>query len=343
MPRDEVVAYLERYAASFSAPIRPGVEATEVRERPDGGYRVETTDGPIDARAVVVATGTFQRPSRPQVGALAADILELHTSQYRNPAQLPPGGVLVIGSGQSGTQIAEELHREGRDVVLATGSAGRFPRRYRGADIMRWAAKVGFYERRADSFDDPRERFRANAHVSGRDGGHTINLHRFAHDGIALTGRITGIDGGRVTFGDDLHANLRKADETSVGLRRQIEQAIAQGRIEGSGSPDDVDEYAGTDGYDQPPISELDLRAAGIETVIWAGGYAWDFSWVRPATFDAFGYPIQRQGVTDAPGIYFLGLHFMDRFKSGLLVGVGDDAKHIAEDIAARLGARATA
>jgi putative flavoprotein involved in K+ transport len=340
MPRDDIVAHIERYARSIGAPVRIGIEATEVTWH-DGGYRVTTTDGQYDARSVVVATGTFQRPKRPNVGAFPSDILELHSSDYRNPDQLPPGGVLVVGSGQSGAQLAEELHEAGRRVFLTVGSAGRIPRRYRGRDIMRWADAIGFYDRPASALDSPKARFEGNPHVSGKHGGHTLNLHRFARDGIVLLGRLTAAADGRARLAHDLPDNLTKADTLSREFRAAVDRHIAEQHI-GAPSPDEsnTDEYAGLDGFDQPILDELDLRREEISTVLWSAGYAFDFSWVRPAALDDWGYPVQARGVTDSPGLYFLGLHFLDRFKSGLLYGVGDDAVHIADHIADHITGR---
>jgi len=337
LPRDTFVAHLEAYARSTDAPVREGVTVTEVTASA-GGYRVETTEGPIDARAVVVATGAWQRPVRPPLGALAPDIHELHSHDYRNPSSLPPGGVLVVGSGQSGAQLAEELARAGRDVVLATGSAGRLPRRYRGEDMMLWAHRIGFYDRRADALPKPTDRFAANAHLSGTNGGHTLNLHRFAHDGIRLTGRLAGIDGHRITFADDLHANLRAADAFAADLRGKVEAAIAAGRAPDTGSPDDLEDYPGLDGFDVAPPDRIDLREEGVATVLWSSGFRWDFSWVRPAELDPWGYPVQQHGVTASPGLAFVGMHFLDTYKSGLLIGVGEDAAHVVDHVAVHLG-----
>ena len=334
MPRDEVVAHLDRYAERTGAPVVTGVEATEVTEH-DGRYRIATTDGPYDARAVIVATGSFQRPKRPPIGSPAPDILDLHSSDYRNPDQLPPGGVLVVGSGQSGAQIAEELNEAGRPVTLAVGRAGRAPRRYRGRDAFRWLEAIGFMGRPKEALDSPAERFAANPHVSGKRGGHTLNLHRFAHDGIRLTGRLTGIDGRTVRFASDLTANLTSADQFATGLREGLDTFIAEAGVDAPPA-DPADDYEGRDGFDQPAIAELDLVAEGIGTILWSAGYARDFSWVKPARLDEYGYPIQRADYADSRGLYFLGLHFLHTQKSGLLYGVGDEAAAIAAHIAGR-------
>jgi putative flavoprotein involved in K+ transport len=339
LARDELVDRLDRWAAAVGAPIRSGVDVTEVVAT-DGGYRLTTNDGPLDARNVVIAVGTHQRPKWPRFADLAPDILQVHTAGYRNAGALPPGGVLVVGTGQSGMQIAEELHEAGRPVVLSVGKTGRLPRRYRGRETFRWALLIGFFDRTVDMLESPAARFTSNPHLSGARGGHTVNLHRFARDGIRLAGRISGLDGHQVTFGDDRDANIAFSDTVASEFRKLIDQRIeAQGIDAPPPDAENTDEHDGTEGFAAPRIGSLDLRREGISTIVWASGYAWDFSWVRPATLDAFGYPIQQQGVTDSPGLYFLGLHFMHRFKSGLLLGVGDDARHLAAHISGRRAA----
>jgi putative flavoprotein involved in K+ transport len=333
LPRDEVVAHIERYASSFGAPVRTGIGASEVTESPTGGYRVATSDGPYDAKSVVVATGTFQQPRRPNLGAFPTGVLDLHSSDYRNPDLLPPGAILVIGSGQSGCQIAEELHEAGRRVFLAVGTAKRVPRRYRSRDVFRWVQANGLFDRPVEALERPEERFEANAHASGKRGGHTINLHQFARDGIGLVGRLVAVDGPRIRLAPDLHANLRAADEFADGMRRGLDKLIAEKGMDVP-APDPADDYAGADGFDQPQRTELDLAAEGIATVIWSAGYAWDFSWVRPARLGDRGYPSQRADYADSRGVYFLGMHFLHRQKSGLLYGVGDEAAAIADHIA---------
>ncbi|HEU0235732.1 MAG TPA: NAD(P)/FAD-dependent oxidoreductase [Candidatus Limnocylindrales bacterium] len=332
LPRDEIVAHLEQYAERIGAPVVTGIDVTEVTAR-NGGYRIATSDGPYDARAVIVATGTFQRPKRPPIGQPGLGILDLHSSDYRSPDELPPGGVLVVGNGQSGAQIAEELHEAGRRVVLSVGRATRAPRRYRGRDVFRWLEAIGLLDRPVEALDSPAERFAANPHVSGKRGGHTLNLHRFARDGIRLTGRLTGIEGSVVRFAPDLAANLAASDEFANGLRSGLDEFIVKAGIDAP-PPDPADDYDGRDGFDQPETLELDLAAEGIGTILWSAGYAWDFSWVRPARLDEYGYPIQRADYADSRGLYFLGLHFLHRQKSGIFYGVGDEARAIAAHIA---------
>jgi putative flavoprotein involved in K+ transport len=314
--------------------------ATEVTQNADGGYRVETTGGPLDGRAVVVATGTFQTPRRPALGRLPEGVLDLHSSAYRNPEALPPGSVLVVGSGQSGAQIAEELLETGRRVFLSVSRAPRIPRRYRGRDLTRWFEQMGFV-RTVDQLESPAQRFSANAHVSGKRGGHTLNLHRFARDGMTLVGRVTAIDDSTISLADDRDANLANADTAAAEIRRAVDDFVAQARIDAPTADDEnSDEYAGNDGFRQPSIERIDLARERVTTVIWSAGYGFDFSWVRPVAIDETGYPVHRRGVTDRPGLYFLGLHFLHTMKSGLLWGVGEDAQYLAGEIRLHLGTR---
>jgi putative flavoprotein involved in K+ transport len=334
MPRDEIVRHLERYASVDGGAIVTGVGATEVTELPAGGYRVATSDGPYEARAVIVATGTFQRPKRPaDIGHPAPGILELHSSAYRNPAQLPAGAVLIIGSAQTGMQLGDELLEAGRRVFISTGRSGRLPRRYRGADGFRWFERLGLFEQPVESLPSIAARATGNPHLSGKGGGRTLNLHKMASQGALLLGRLTALDGTRARFADDRDANLKAADEYADNLRSEIDKLIVS---EGLAAPaaDQADDYWGTDGCAQPERSTVDLAAEGISTVLWSAGYSYDYSWIKPAQLDATGYPIQRSDYANSRGLYFLGMHFLHWRKSGIFYGVGEEAAAIAENIA---------
>jgi putative flavoprotein involved in K+ transport len=334
LSRDDLVAHLERYAAE--APVRTGVRATGVDRDPTGdGWVVSTSEGPLASRAVILASGQFGTPRRPESAAgLTARVASLHTNEYRNPDALPPGGVLVVGSGQSGCQVAEELHEAGRDVYLSVGSTGRMRRRYRGRDTMAWGWDLGMLDRPVAALESPRERYASNPHCSGTRGGHTINLHRFAAEGITLLGHLEGIDGERATFATNLHDNLRKADFMAGEISKAIDGYIERSGIDAPAmAPDNTDEYEGSDGFDQPIIETLDLRDRGISTVIWAGGFSFDFSWVHAPVLDQDGFPMTDGGVTREPGLAFLGLLFLSRQRSSLLSGVGEDAQHVVETL----------
>jgi putative flavoprotein involved in K+ transport len=338
MPRADVVRHLEQYAASFQAPVRCGVQVTAVDPARDGqGYRVSTADDATYAAAtVVVATGSFQFPKpAPFRSALPPEILQLHSSHYRNPSTLPPGAVLVVGSADSGCQIAEELHESGRRVYLCVGRAMRRPRRYRGKDSMFWAVTLGRLEQTADQLPSPSARFAANPQLSGKYGGHTINLHQFARNGVTLLGRLVGVEGHCITLAPDLQENLANADQASEDFKHGVDEFVRRtGMNVPAPEPDPVDEVRSDAGRHAP--ATLDLKTAGITTVIWATGYGFDYSWVHLPVCDDYGFPVQQRGVTRFPGLYFLGMNYLYNRKSGILLGVGEDAAHIAAAMAAR-------
>lgn len=340
MPRDEVVAYFERYVERFRLPVQYDTRVLSVEALDGPGYCVRTPGRTIQANNVVIATGWEQQPKIPPFAAeLPAAVTQLHSSHYRNPESLPPGGVLVVGSAQSGCQIAEELYRRGRQVYLATGgSAGRAPRRYRGRDVFAWLCELGFFDRTPDTLPFPRERFVA-PHVSGVDGGHTLNLHQFARDGVTLLGHLRGAAGGKVRLAPDLHENLTRID----GFEQQVRTMI-DGYVRSRDLDVPAEELPQLrDGYAQPIVEELDLKGNGIGTVIWATGYRSDFGLVKLPVFDADGFPIQTRGVTRVPGLSFVGMPWMPSLKSVLLAGVGEAARHIASTILAATGGRGAA
>jgi putative flavoprotein involved in K+ transport len=332
LSRAALVAYLDEYAASLDAPVQCGVRALNV-DRLDHGFRIQTGAGLYEAANVVVATGLFQQPKIPSWGQNLPDpITQLHSSHYRNPSALPAGAVLVVGSAQSGCQIVEDLYGSGRKVYLCVGaSSGRGPRRYRGHDCTRWLDQMGFFNRTVDQLPSPQAKFRGSIHLSGAAGGHTLNLHQFARDGVTLLGRLINVQNSKVKLAPDLHENLAKADQFEAELVRQIDEYILRNHLI---VPTETLPQL-HDGFNTPLITELDLNAAGITTVIWALGYTFDFSWVRLPLFDADGFPVQQRGVTSVPGLYFLGLPWLHTAKSGLLYGVGEDAAYLAAHIAA--------
>lgn len=334
MPRDEIVTTFEHYAAGNDLPVTFNVDVASVAPLTDRpGYLVDTWDTKYEAANVVMATGLYQRAKIPAFAAgLPADVLQLPSEQYRNPTSLPSGAVLVVGSGQSGCQIAEELHKAGRQVYLSVGSAGRAPRRYRGKDTYEWLALTGFFDRTPDMLPSPKARFAANPHLSGAGGGHDLNLHQFARDGMTLLGHLRGIDDGQLGLAADLHDGLAKADQFEVQVIGMIDGYIARNGLDAPPERRPVLR----DGYDRPIITELDVRTAGIKTVIWAAGYSFDFDLVKLPVTDDDGFPVQQRGVTAYPGLYFVGMPWMHTQKSGLLLGVGENAAFIAAHIANR-------
>jgi putative flavoprotein involved in K+ transport len=339
MSREEVVAYVQGYAESFGAPVQEGVRVTAVERHPGGNGYTLVTDGDVyETSVVMVATGSFEQPKIPaEAATLAPGILQIHSSEYRNPGALAPGGVLVVGSGQSGCQIAKELHESGRNVYLCTGSAGRVPRRYRGEDATWWMVRTGQFEQTVHKLPSPRAKFAANPHLSGSCGGHTINLHRFAREGIVLLGHLRNVSGHQATVAPGLRENLAKADKLAADFKRGVDEYVEKQGIDAP-LPDggNTDDYDGDDGYGQNEILELDLRAADIRTIVWAAGFNVDYSFVRIPVFDRDGYPIQHRGLTAYPGLYFMGVRYQHKKKSDLFYGVGEDAAYVATAVTAR-------
>jgi putative flavoprotein involved in K+ transport len=286
---------------------------------------------------VVLATGFFQQPKIPSWAAgLSPGVTKLHSSAYRNPASLPAGAVLVVGSAQSGCQIAEELYQHGREVFLCTGSAGRVPRRYRGQDMIAWLDQAGFFDLTPEQLPAGMSKFEGIPHISGTNGGHTLNLHQFARDGVTLLGHLRGAARDKLALAPDLHENLAKIDQFELEVLKTIDGYIQEHGLDAP--TEDVPQLR--DGYEQPIIDELDLKAAGINTVIWAIGYTFDYNLVKLPVRDADGFPIQTSGVTSYPGLYFVGMPWMPSEKSGFLLGVDESAKHIASNIAAAVAHR---
>jgi putative flavoprotein involved in K+ transport len=340
MPREDIVRYLRDYARSFPVPLYEGVTATRLRGRRDGGFDVDTTVGQLRADQVVVATGPYQVPLKPRMAErLPTSVHQVYSSEYRSPAALPDGAVLVVGSGQSGAQIAEDLHLAGRTVHLAVGSAPRVARTYRGRDVVAWLADMGHYRRGIDEFADADAvRFRANHYVTGRDGGHDIDLRAFARDGVRLHGRLTGIDGGVLGFADDLAPNLDNADAVSEGIKDSVDQWIER---HGLAAPTEQ-RYRPVWRPDPGP-TELDVAAEGVGTVVWSTGFGRDNRWIEVPVFDGRGYPTHDRGVTSCPGLYFLGLPWQYTWGSGRFCGVAADAEHLAGRILASRAAVAPA
>lgn len=333
--RAEVVAFIEGYARAIGAPVRTGVRVD--RLRPAGaGFRLDTTAGPVEAGRVVVATGPYQDPLVPAIGrGLPAGVAQVHSSRYRAPAALPPGAVLVVGSGASGCQIVEDLLAAGRRVYLSVGRHRRFPRRYRGRDMFWWMERIGALDQTRDERPEPRER--PNPLVTGAGGGHDIDLRDYAAAGVTLLGRLRDVSGSRIRLAEDRDALLAAGDESVVTFTRAVDACIARSGIVAPPEPAAAAPARPAPG---PALSELDLDAAGIGSVIWATGFRRDFGWVEAPILDARGEPVHRRGVTGCAGLYVLGLPWLHKLKSSVLCGVGEDAAHLADCIAAPAAAR---
>jgi putative flavoprotein involved in K+ transport len=332
MKKNEIVDYLEGFRRAVDAPLREGVAVQRVAPRPDGGFALHTSEGPCSAGQVVVATGGYQVPVIPRLAErLPANVLQLHSEQYRNPQALPAGAVLVVGSGQSGAQIAEDLHLAGRSVFLAVGPAPRCARFYRGRDVVDWLADMNYYDMPVQ--EHPLKegvRDNTNHYVTGRDGGRDIDLRRFAAEGMELYGSLQGLDGDVLQFGADLRANLDHADQVYNSINASIDRHIQKAGIAAEPGRAYVPVW-------QPPAerTQLSLREAGIAAVVWCIGFRPDFTWLDAPVFNGRGQPGHVRGVTRQPGLYFIGLPWLHTWGSGRFSGVGRDAQHLAEQVRA--------
>jgi putative flavoprotein involved in K+ transport len=328
----QVVKYFDDYVKRFRLPVHWGVEVFSV-EQMGPSYLVRTSEGNYMAENVVIATGLYQSPKIPSHSAeIPGTILQIHSMHYQNPGMLPQGAVLVVGTGQSGAQIAQELYQSRRKVYLSIGSAGRVPRRYRGKDINDWFTRMGMFDTRVEELKSPRDKFHAHPQISGKNGGQSLNLHRFARDGVVLLGHVRGVHDCRLLIAPDMKETLANVDQFENNTLKAVDAYIA--RMGLNAPAQTVPELR--DGYAQEVITELDLNPSGISSIIWATGYSFDFSFVKFPVFDSDGYPIQMRGVTDYDGLYFLGMPWLHSRRSGILFGVGDDAAYIAQHIGTR-------
>jgi putative flavoprotein involved in K+ transport len=332
MKKDEIIEYLDGFVAAVNAPVREGVTVQLVRPRAEGGYRVVTTAGELSAGQVVIASGGYHAPIIPRMAErLPEDVVQVHSAQYRNPQSLPEGAVLVVGSGQSGAQIAEDLHLAGKRVYLATGDAPRCARFYRGKDVVDWLADMGYYEMSVD--EHPlREGVRDNTnhYVTGRDGGRDIDLRQFALEGMELFGRMTGLDGSVLEFAGDLKANLDHADNIYNSINAAIDKYIEKTGIEAPPGTNYLPVWE-----PQEERRTLDLRQAGITSIVWCIGFLPDFGWIDAPVFNGRGNPVHKRGVTGQEGLYFLGLPWLHTWGSGRFSGVARDAQYLSEQIVA--------
>lgn len=329
--KDRIVAYFEEYARRIEAPIRCGVNVTALTQRPGGGFRAETSAGPVEAARVVLATGPFQRPLIPALIPDSAGLFQTHSAGYRNPGQLPEGAVLVVGAGASGVQIADELLRAGRRVFLSVGPHDRPPIRYRGRDFVWWLGVLGKWD--APTREPGMEH--VTIAVSGAHGGHTVDFRELAGRGMTLLGRTEAYAEGRLRIAGDLARNLAAGDANYLSVLDEADAYLAAQGIELPEEPQArrilPDPACVTD-----PILSLDLAAEGISAVVWATGYGLDYGWVQiPAAFDAQGRPAHDRGISPVEGLYFLGLPWLTRRASPFIWGAWHDAAHLAAAIAA--------
>lgn len=330
LPKDEIIAYFRRYVEKFDFPLQFNTTVTEVVPIESGGFRVTANEKAYQAKNVVIATGSFQKPKIPAFSAdIPKNILQLHSGHYRNPEGLPNGAVLIVGSGQSGMQIGEELVQSGRTVYLSAGFTPRAPRRYRGRDIIAWLDEIGFMSMPVEKLPSPKARLIGNPHLSGKDGGHSLSLHQFARDGVKLLGHIEGVQDDSLKFKPDLKETLAKMDKSEKDIVAMVDNYIEANGIEApkEALPDLQD------GYSAEEITELDLKAANINTIIWAMGYTSDYSLVKLPVIDEDGFPVTQSGATQYPGLYFVGMNWLSTRKSVTLFGMNEDAESIVADM----------
>ncbi len=330
MSRAELVDFFESWVASFNPPVVGNSRVSRLEAESEGGFVLRLGDGQVRARTVVVASGGYQKAHRPAgADSLPAALHQVFAEDYTNPEALPPGNVLIVGSGQTGCQLAEELHQAGRKVFLACGRCPWVPRRVGGRDIVWWFRESGFFERTPDQLVSPAARLFGNPQTTGHDGGHDLNYRTLHATGIELLGRFVGANASTLHFADDLSESVDFGDARWADIRGWIDRLCARTDIT---TPD----------YDIPPPmriktrTEIDVVREGVGTVIWTSGFRPDYSWVKFPIFDAMGFPEQVDGQTSVPGLYFMGVHWMRKNKSAILYGVGEDAevvaRHIVED-----------
>ncbi|MEL6930287.1 MAG: MSMEG_0569 family flavin-dependent oxidoreductase, partial [Cyanobacteria bacterium J06600_6] len=334
MQRDGIVEYIKDYAQSFDPPIREGVEVFSVaKDNSQGLFEITSSIGSYTADQVVVATGSYHQAKIPRIAEkFAQNILQLHSSDYKNPESLPEGEVLVVGTGQSGCQIAEDIHLTGKKVHLCVGGAPRSPRAYRGKDVVDWLDRLGYYDLTVDNHPDRENvRTKTNHYVTGRGGGHEIDLRTFATQGMQLYGSLKDVRGDYLDFKSNLKHNLDRADDVAESIKRTIDEYIDRSNI-------DAPRETPYQPVWQPEseVLELDYQATNITSVVWCVGYKTNFSWVDVPVFDGKGYPCHDRGVTSAKGLYFLGLPWLYTWGSGRFSGIARDAEYLSDYIAKR-------
>ncbi len=326
MPLAELVDYFQAWADSFEAPLEPNTPVTSV-EADGGEFILSLPSGKLKARRIVVASGGYQRAHRPAGSEqIPDDVHQILAEEYHNPASLPPGAVLVVGSGQTGCQLAEELHEAGRKVFIACGRCPWAPRRVEGRDIVWWAIHSGFLDRTPDKLPSPMARLVGNIVTTGHGGGHDLHLRTLHEMGVELLGHFGGAEQRKLRFAEDLAASADFGDARLSDLSKFI------------------DAYCVASGITQPTVdvppplridtrTELDIAQEGIGTVIWTSGYRPDYGWVKFPVFDDMGFPVQTDGRTKVPGLYFMGVHWMRKNSSAILYGVGEDAEVVSRHI----------
>jgi putative flavoprotein involved in K+ transport len=339
LSKRETIDYLQGYAKHFDAPVRAGVEVETLEQHGDA-YRLTTSScHVIEARCVVVATGAFGVPKTPDFSSgLSSSVTQIHSAEYKNPKTLDDGGVLVVGSGQSGAQISEELLQADKQVWLSVGNAGRRPRRYRGRDSSWWNYTMGNFDKTIENVESiDSARFGSSSHTSGAGGGHDIYLRQMAKNGVTLVGPVTGGDDVTISLRTDLKEILDAVDAHPIQWKQGVDEYVEKHGI--NVPMDDTVDPPGIKHWPKGAVlSEINLVEAGIKTIIWSTGFKYDFDWIKLPITGEHNFPIQRRGVTEYSGLYFMGLQWMYGSKSAQFIGVGEDAEYVAGHAAERFG-----
>jgi putative flavoprotein involved in K+ transport len=326
MPLKDIISFLDSWSASFKAPV---LEHTPVSQlgAGDAGFMLSLPEGRLSARRVVVASGAYQRAHRPLgADALPKSVVQILAEEYRNPAALPPGKVLIVGSGQTGCQLAEELFEDGRKVFLSCGRCPWSPRRINDRDLVWWLANTGFAERGPDQLPSPAARLIGNPQATGHGGGHDLHFRTLHQLGVELLGHFRGADDGRILFADDLAKSVDASDFLYGFMKKYFENYCVSQSMP-------LPELETPEPMRVKSRNELDIRKEGIGTVIWTSGYRPDYGWVKLPLFDDMGFPIQTDGRSEVPGLYFVGVHWMRKQKSAILMGVGEDAEVVTRQL----------
>jgi putative flavoprotein involved in K+ transport len=342
---DELVCYFQRYVESFQLPVQTGISVTSVeRTKDEEGFIVNTSiDGQVEesvlSRSVVIASGSQQMPKIPSIRSKIPDnITQLHVADYSNASALPPGAIVIVGSGQSGCQIAEDLQAAGRDVYLCTSKVGRAPRRYRGRDILKWWIDTKFTDVTFASLEDKSICRAAQPQFSGLGRyGHTISLQQLARQGVVILGRMLDVEADTLVLGDEAAGHVRFADESSQMWKNRIDAYLEKGGITSPPPEDDPADAPDPQAECASPLRRLNLREAKVSTVIWATGFTADFSWIHLPVLDAEHKPIHQRGISPVRGLYFIGFPWLSSRKSGIIYGIEEDAHYIAGAISEQL------
>jgi putative flavoprotein involved in K+ transport len=342
---DELVGYFQRYVDHFRLPVRAGVSVVSVERAENEEHFIVKTrtndqaDESVLSRSIVIASGIQRIPRVPPLRSrLPHEVIQLHTADYRSPAALPPGAIVIVGSGQSGCQIAEDLLSAGRTVYLCTSKVGRVPRRYRGRELLEWWVDMGHLDVTFASLEDKSISRTPQPQISGLGRyGHTVSLQSLARKGAVILGRLVDLEGNTLVLSDEAAAHVRFADEFSQRMKDNIDAYLMKAQITPPAFQEDPADAPDAQAACVSPLRRLDLRLAKVSAVIWATGFTGDFSWIHLPVLDAEGKPIHKQGISSLPGLYFIGFPWLISRKSGILYGIREDAQFIADAIAQQL------